>query len=88
MIKDNPESKAVDPKRQLNPELKASCITNQSDKPQDNKPDILNAPFTSFEEVRSRRQTAQSEYMRNQIIKSVFETKGEKERKKKSRGLF
>jgi hypothetical protein len=46
------------------------------------KPDLINSPFTSFEEVRARRQTAQSQYVRTQLFKSIF---GKEERREKKR---
>jgi len=66
--------------RKDNPELKESCITTQDDK---QKPDLTNSYFASFEEVKARRQTAQSEYLRNQLIKTVFGSQAEEERRQR-----
>ncbi len=45
--------------------------------------DLINSPFTSFEEVRAKRQTAQNQYLKSQYFKCVFGSKEERRKKKR-----
>ena len=55
--------------QKINPDDNSSCSNNPEEKAEDPKKD--NA-FLTFEEIRSRRQTAQSKFMQKKYFTAVF----------------